>query len=344
MHCRTATRWVAILLFAGGLISLAPGQAMAHEKWFKEGQPTSWDQLFEPVRLALIGAVVVVTLGAAALWRARGQKDLLPGPTAFGATPEGRRQFYAWVPAILALHLAVPLLVYGLEGKLFSPNNELPGASKYSLGLLQTAAALSFFYGGLTRLGALIVGLAWWRGIFAIGLEPMMENVHYLGFAAFFYLAGRGPMSIDRLLFPKLEPSDHLKAWALFALRWGIGISLITVAFTEKLANVPLAIEFLKEYPLNFTPLLGIPMSDETFVLCAGAVELLVGLFILFGLFPRTIIVIAWLPFNLTLTIFNWVELVGHLPFYGALAVLLVWTTGEEDQRLWLEGLNRGMP
>jgi len=73
--------------------------------------------------------------------------------------------------------------------------------------------------------------------------------------------------------------------------------------------------------------------------MCAGAVELLVGLFILFGLFPRTIIVIAWFPFNLTLTIFDWVELVGHLPFYGALAVLLVWTPSKEDERLWLEGL-----
>src|SRR6185503_12918766 len=117
-----------------------------------------------------------------------------------GATPAGRSRFYAWVPAILALHLAVPLLVYGLEGKLFSPNNELPGASKYGLGLMQAAAALALFYGGMTRIGATILAAAWLRGVFVIGFEPMMENVHYLGFAAFFFLAGRGPMSIDRLL------------------------------------------------------------------------------------------------------------------------------------------------
>ena len=77
------------------------------------------------------------------------------------------------------------------------------------------------------------------------------------------------------------------------------------------------------------------------FVLCAGSVELLVGLFIMFGLFPRTIIVIAWLPFNLTLTIFDWVELIGHLPFYGAMAFLLVWTPEEQD--LWIKGM-RAMP
>ena len=314
--------------------------AVAHEKWFHQGQPTDWSELLEARRLAAISAVIVVTLIAAFAWRIRRKRDLLPGPEAFGATPAGRSRFYAWVPAILALHVAVPLLVYGLEGKLFSPNNVLPGSTMYMLGLLQVTAALSLFYGGMTRIGAIILATAWLRGVFVFGLEAMLENAHYFGFALFFFLAGRGPFSIDRLLFPRLGPSDKLKVWALPVFRVCIGIALITVAFSEKLANLPLALAFLKEHPLNFTPTLGIPMSDELFVLCAGSVELLVGLFIMFGLFPRTIIVIAWLPFNLTLTIFDWVELVGHLPFYGALAVLLIWTPSDEDQRLWLQGLN----
>ena len=37
------------------------------------------------------------------------------------------------------------------------------------------------------------------------------------------------------------------------------------------------------------------------------------------------------MPFDLTLTIFDWVELIGHLPFYGAMAFLLVWTQEERD-------------
>ena len=87
---------------------------------------------------------------------------------------------------------------------------------------------------------------------------------------------------------------------------------------------------------------LGIPMSNETFILCAGAVELLVGLWILLGIFPREIILIAWIPINLTLTIFNWTELIGHLPIYGTLAVLLVWSLGPENLQLWLRGLREG--
>jgi len=164
----------------------------------------------------------------------------------------------------------------------------------------------------------------------------------YLGFAAFFFLAGRGPVSIDRLLLPRLEPSPRLMKLAIPALQAGMGLSLICVAFTEKFANLPLAAAFLERYPLNFTAALGIPMSNELFILCAGSVELLIGLWILFGIFPREIILIAWIPINLTVSIFNWTELIGHLPIYGTLAVLLIWSPGSDNLALWLHGLRDG--
>jgi hypothetical protein len=72
----------------------------------------------------------------------------------------------------------------------------------------------------------------------------------------------------------------------------------------------------------------------------AGGVELLVGACLIFNVFPREIIVIAWLPINLTLTVFDWVELVGHLPIYGAFAALLIWD--RTSLPLWLRGLREG--
>jgi hypothetical protein len=57
------------------------------------------------------------------------------------------------------------------------------------------------------------------------------------------------------------------------------------------------------------------------------------------GLFPRTILVVAWIPFTMSLTIFQWREVVGHLPFYGALAILLIWTPSQDDARLWVKGV-----
>ena len=316
----------------------------AHEKWFLEGELpglTLW-RATEPLPLSLILAVVIASTLGWALFVSRDRRPLLPGPEQFGATQESLAIFYGFVPFILGIHTAVPLLVCGVNGEWLSPNNDLAGWSKYVLGLMQTGIALSLFYGGFTRLAAVLLGIVWLAGGFCFGIEQMLENCHFLGLAVFFWLCGRGPWSIDRLLFPAFEPSPGLQRHALQAARIGLGISLIAVAFTEKLGNPALAEKFLEVHRLNFTPLFGIPLSNYLFAMCAGAVELLVGLWLTFGIFIRLIIVIAWFPFNLTLTHFNWVELIGHLPFYGLMAVLLVWDPKLHEEAL-LTGL-RGRP
>ncbi|ABG05362.1 hypothetical protein Rxyl_2435 [Rubrobacter xylanophilus DSM 9941] len=96
---------------------------------------------------------------------------------------------------------------------------------------------------------------------------------------------------------------------------------------------------FLRDSGLNFTPYLGVPLPDEVFVLLAGSVELLVGLWLVLGVFLREVVIVAWFPVNLTLTLFLWEELIGHLPVYGVMAVLLVWGAGPKNEALWLEGL-----
>lgn len=322
------TRRLGILLGLGSVFYLTDVQRLsAHEKWFYHGETHALElaEVFRTLPLSLCLAVVVVTALAWAVWKRRGENDVIPGPEALGATDDGLRSFYSLVPLILGIHTAIPLLACGLQAQLFSPNNTLTGAARYFLGVAQTGIALALFYGGMTRLAAIFLMLVWFFGIGLAGLEPMLENCHYLGLAALFFLAGRGPYAIDRLLFPLLEPPDSFRRQALLAARIGLGASLIVVAFTEKLANPTLAVKFLESHQLNFTPALGFSISDYHFAVCAGAVELLVGLWLLLGIFPRLIILIAWLPFNMTLTIFNWVELVGHLPFYGMLAVFLTW-------------------
>ena len=325
------------------MLFAAASQTSAHEKWFHETENYGlrWDLFFRPLPLVVVGAILLVTLAAGLWWRKRG-KGFVPGPENFGTTDDRRSALYGLIPMILGIHVAVPLLVSGVQGDLFAPNNKLSGVWMYLFGLAQTGIALAIFYGAFTRIAAVALAVLWFVGVFMFGLETMLESSMFLGFAAFFFLAGRGPISIDRLILPSLEPSAQLMEKAITALRSGLGLSLIVVAFTEKFANIPLASAFLERYPLNFTAALGIPMSNETFILCAGAVELLVGLWILFGIFPREIILIAWIPINMTLTIFNWTELVGHLPIYGTFAVLLIWSPGRENLALWLNGLREG--
>jgi hypothetical protein len=56
----------------------------------------------------------------------------------------------------------------------------------------------------------------------------------------------------------------------------------------------------------------------------AGTIELTLGLLLMSGAFVRAVIVMLWLPFNLTLPLLGWRELVGHLPVYGIMALLLI--------------------
>jgi hypothetical protein len=316
--------------------------AEAHVKWFHEGPrpPLQFDALLNPITLAVMGGVAVIVAALWALQRARGGVGLIPPMRWFGATDDHRAALFGILPAILAVHFAVPLFVSSVQGHLFSPENALPGGWAYILGLLQAGIALSLFYGGLTRISAALLAWLWIVSPAFIGVEGALDNGLVLGFALFFFLAGRGPISIDRLIFPKLEPSARLMGYAMSALRIGVGVSLASAAFTEKLANPALALSFLQQFPLNFTSSLGLPIPDEVFFRLAGGVELLVGTCLIFNIFPREIIVIAWLPINLTLTVFDWVELVGHLPIYGAFAALLIWD--RDSRALWLRGLREG--
>ncbi len=343
MSCPRFRRiFATIALLLAGFAGATPAQA--HEKWFVAGEPPALAApgFFSSFCLSAVAAAVAITVVAAFFWRRRGQRDLIPGPERLGATDEGMARFYSWVPVVIGIHFAVPLLVLGVQGRLFSPNNAPAAPWNYILGTWQIAIALSFLYGGMTRLFAASLAVLWVVAGFVVGWETTFENLHYLGAAVFFFCKGRGPHSIDRLLFPGLAPSPALAKHGLKLLRISLGAGFVFVAFTEKLANPALAHTFLAQFQLNFTGAVGFPLSNEAFIWCAGTTELLIGLFLAFGIFPRVIIIAAWGAINLTLTIFSWVELVGHLPIYGIMAVLLVWAPSEKTSTLMRRGIFGG--
>jgi uncharacterized membrane protein YphA (DoxX/SURF4 family) len=299
-----------------------------------------WDLFFQPVPLSfLLGSFILAAL-AWIVWKKREEKDFLIGPIELGATRDSLKLFYGWVPAILAIHVAITLLVNGIQGKLFTSNNQLEGLVLHWVGLAEILIALSLFYGGFTRPAAALLGFLWFLGIDSLSFRSLLESIQFLGFASFFYLAGRGPFSIDRLLFPMMEPNVIYANYALLILRIGVGLNIIVFGFTEKLANIPLG-----NFSLDHLFPIIKNLPDEWMVSFAGAAEVFAGLLIVFGIFPRTIIFITLLFINASLTVSSWNGMIDFLPIYGALAILLVWEPHNPTQKLlWVEGLRRGMP
>ena len=165
-------------LFSALLLGLAADPAFAHVKWFFQSEAAGflrWDLFFRPLPLAFVGGVLAATLAAIFLWRRRG-RSFVPGPEALGATDERRSLLYGLVPLILGVHVAVPLLVNGVQGSLFSPDNVMPGVWGNFIGLAEAGVALSLFYGGLTRPAAVVLAGLWLAGVFLVGLEPMLEK------------------------------------------------------------------------------------------------------------------------------------------------------------------------
>ena len=310
------------------MLSFVSATFALHQRWFVDDDryPVDLGALASVRFLVPLAIALAVTAIALLVWRWRGEREILPGPIRLGVTPEDYERLLAWMPLVIGVHAAVPLIVAGAERWLFVPSMQLPwhilGAV---VALAEIVVALSFFYGALTRIAAAVLALVWLSGfLFFAPLEPL-EMGHFLGIAAFLFATGRGPLAFDMLLQRLHRPIPRLLGPGLTTLRVATGLSIAITAFSEKLGNVPMALAFLERHPFNFFPAIGLgAVDDTTFVLLAGTVELTFGLLLASGAFVRTTILILWLPFNLTLPFLGWAELVGHLPLYGIMALFLV--------------------
>lgn len=320
--------------------------AVAHERWFVADQqfPVDFAAFFTSQTWIPLGIAMGITLAAVALWRVRGRRPIVPGPLAFGMPWDNYQQLLSWMPLVIGVHAAVPLLVSGVSLRLFVPNLVLsPDFLGGILGLAEIVVGLSLFYGALSRIGAVVLAGLWLTGVLLFGPVMLLEHTLFLGVAFFIFVTGRGPLAFDMALTRLHRPLEPLVPYAVPALRILTGIGIVVLAFSEKLWNLPMGLAFLQEHHFNFFPSLGIQgVGDREFLLIAGTVELTFGLLLMSGAFIRLVILLLWLPFNLTLPFLGWQELVGHLPIYGIFALLLIWgETQPQTERAMIEGIEK---
>ena len=292
---------------------------IAHETWFTPGSfPLDWDFATESLTLLLLLAAVLATLGV------RLVAHLWPG---LDVPALGR--IAPFIPFAIRIHLAVSLLGLLSMGVYFSPAMDLqPDVSGIALGIVMALVVIGMATGWHARSAALLLIAAGPLGMLEFGFLAVLQRVDLLGLAAFVAFTGAGRWSADEEA-GRAEPlTVESAARAIWSLRVGAGLALIVVAFSEKLANPAMALAFLTEHPdFNVAQLVGIGMSDLEFIRLAGVIEVLFGLLVISGALSQVAVLIAGVPFNVTLWFFGTDELVGHLPIYGALLALLVFAS-----------------
>jgi hypothetical protein len=290
---------------------------LAHEMWFKHGAyPMDWSFAGQTATVVLLAAAVLATLAvrlAARVWP--------------GADVPALARLAPFMPFAVRLHLAVSLVGLLSMGDYLSPDMDLPATpAGVVLGAVMALVAIGMATGWHARRAAILLIAAGPLGIAMFGISPVLQRIDLLGLAVFVLVAGAGRWSADFEQGRAGDPAAIDAARAVWALKVGAGVALIVVAFVEKLANPQLALSFLAQHPqLNVAEQIGLGLSDLQFIRAAGVIEVLFGLLLISGALPQVCVLVAGVPFNATLWFFGETELVGHLPVYGAMLVLLVY-------------------
>jgi uncharacterized membrane protein YphA (DoxX/SURF4 family) len=271
------------------------------------------------------------------LWRVAAHR--LPRPELHFLEPLDR--LTPWIPRLLGIHAGVSLLSQAARGTYLAPALELPtGRFGTWLAILEGVIGIWLIAGYRIRPAAWLLVAAGPLGALGYRLIPILERVDLLGIALFLALLPPD----DSRPGGSIEPDPARVAPALFSLRLLVGGALVILAFTEKLARPELAYAFLDRYPaFNILHAIGLDVGNAAFIRIAGGVELLFGLLIVSGALPQVTVIVAGIPFNATLFFLGASELIGHLPVYGAMLVLLVYGSSPDIAPVvpWLPGSER---
>ena len=289
---------------------------LAHVKWYVDdaGQtPVDLGLLREPVTIGLILGAVALVAG----WRFVGRKLPVPVPLL-----RPLRGLAPWVPRLLGIHLGVALLALAVTNAYLAPHlslDDVPGG--VALALVEGAVGVWLISGVMLRPAALIVVALGPIGMIFTGVLEVVEALDTLGVALFLVLLppGADRFGARHVTLPELHRPLQL-------LRVAAGMALVILAFTEKLLAPDLAVRLLEEYPsVDVFRVVGIDVPAEVYVRIAAATELVLGLVLISGVAVQLAVLLAVVPFNLTLLVFDRYELIGHLPMYGVLLALLIY-------------------
>lgn len=288
----------------------------AHVRWFVDGTPASDIAGLTASEYFFIGiAVLAAVLGLYLFGQSEKYKTFSKW------TDKKFRRLAPWVPTLTRMSVGLLLVVSAWSGYFLAPNITVSGDTFEYLSWISAGIGLLLISGIFVRLSAAALVAVYLFSFTQIESILLLEHVEYLGLAVYLIICGGGlltPKIFEEHAFDELQ---YYKGYALPALRIGAGLSLATLALSEKLLNLPLAQAFLDHYDWNFMS--SMQTSDRTFIIVAGTIELIIGVALIFNVTSRLITLAVLGLFTLTALLLGLNEVVGHLFAVGL--VTAVW-------------------
>ncbi|MDB5237786.1 MAG: hypothetical protein JWM46_56 [Candidatus Kaiserbacteria bacterium] len=215
------------------------------------------------------------------------------------------RPLKRYAPLVARLTLGIAIFASGYFGALFGP--ELPFTSFVAAGIVPTLEILMMALGALITIGLFTrAASALLIIVFAASLPHygsyMFTYANYLGEMFITLTLGNASFAIDRYFHHRYPHVFHtLLLWceerAFVILRVSFGISLIFASVYAKYIHAQLALDTVTRYGLDTV----FPFQAPFIVLGAFAIEVLLGLFFLFGIEIRfaSLFLLFWLSLSL---------------------------------------------
>lgn len=231
-----------------------------------------------------------------------------------------------FVPWMLRLSLGIALIGAGTQQALISPL--LPEMMAFSF--IQTFVGFFVLAGFLLGPSILVAIALYVVALLANGYLIGNLDVLALTIALLVYADNRP--GVDHLFgIPFMVGLKKLTRFVPFILRTGMGFAMIYSALIEKVLNPHTSATVINEYGLTSV----IAVSPAMWVFAVGAIELVVGLLLLFGFWTRTIAIITF--FILSVTFFYFGEDVySHVTLFGTLSALVALGGGAWSIDHWI--------
>lgn len=221
-------------------------------------------------------------------------------------------------PVLARLALGSALVWCAVIGAVATPNlRSGDGTTANVLELTAVVLGAALVIGFRARTAAVGAIATFVAAAFAAGTPVVvLERLDIVGLAVFVAVVGGSRLDprMDAATLARLQVGS---VW----LRMLLGIGLLVVAVTEKLANVPMTATVLDAHPnVDVGLLLG--TDPQTTVLLLGTVEVAFALLVMLLPLPELLALAIGAPFVLSVGEFGVLEVPGHLPVWGAVAVL----------------------